>query len=140
MTRPTSNPEPGERTGDGAGLTPVARSRLAEVGVGLQYLAAVCGATTGCDVQIDVANLPVRGLDASPIQVAQARLRFPDPDDAAFLAAVLGLPQVPRTSAADDWCWRGWLVGERPHARLLSVTLTSASDGVAMQSQRRGPA
>lgn len=102
-----------------------AESQLLEVGIGLQYIAAICDVPAGCAVQVGVASLALSSIDGSPIRIVEVHLRIPDPDDAAFLAKVLRLPQVARRTAADDWTWRGWLVGDSPHT-LVSITLRSA--------------
>lgn len=105
-------------------------ARLREAGLGLKYIAAVCEVSAGCVVHVGVVSLGLRSVDGSSIRIVQAQLILQDPDEAAFLAAVLHAPAVGRRTAEDDWLWRGWLIGDRPHTPLLSVTLTCSAHSV----------
>lgn len=138
MNGPATNPAWGDDTDPQAVSMPRAELRLVGLGIGLQYIAAICGVPADCTVRVGVEVLALSGVDGSPIRIIEPHLRFQDPEDAAVLAEVLWLPAVPRRSASDDWTWRGWLVGDNPRTPLVSVTLRSAA-GTAPNTRRGTP-
>ncbi len=117
---------------------PVAESRLVAVGIHVRRLAAAAGIPADCVVHVDASMPSVQARDGRPIWVVDTHLRLPAPDDAALLAAALGLPAVARRSPADDWCWCGWLTVDAPHPWLVSVTLSSDSGGAVRQESAPG--
>ena len=126
MTLPTTDPASGDGTSHEEGLVSLAESRLIEAGIWLRFIAADLGIRADCGVPVGVATFPLRSVDGSPIRVAEAHLRVPDPAEARFLAAVLW-PDVAEPRIAGRWAWRGWIVGDSP-SMPLSITLSSDSD------------
>lgn len=126
MTRPTANPASRTGNDDEAGPASLGESRLHQMGLGLQYIAAVCGTRADYAVQVaDTSYLP-GSIEAGAVRIVEAHLGFPDPAEARFLAAVL-CPAVDEPRIAGSWVWRGWIVGDSPHTP-LSITLSSDPD------------
>ena len=138
MTGNCPHPGVGDQARGGVIPLPVAESRLVAVGIHVRRLAAAAGIPADCVVHVDASMLSVHAPDGRPIWVVDAHLRLPAPDDAALLATALWLPAVPRRSPTDDWCWRGWLTVDAPHAWLVSVTLSSPSGGAVQQGPAPG--